>query len=125
MKPLLALLVAGSFLSAGLWSADDEVELKKEEVPAAVLATMEKAAAGAALDEFEKETKKGVVVFTATFDGKDKKEMEVTVDAQGKLISVEAEDADDDKKDGKDHKDEKDDDKDEKKGDKDEKHHAK
>jgi antitoxin component YwqK of YwqJK toxin-antitoxin module len=124
VKPLLALLIAGSFLSAGLWSADDEVELKKEEVPAAVLETMQKAAAGAALDEFEKETKKGAVVFTATFVGKDKKEMEVTVDAQGKLVSVEAEDDEDDKKDGKDHKDEKDDDKDEKKGDK-EKHHAK
>jgi hypothetical protein len=122
VKPLLALLVAGSFLSAGLWSADDEVELKKEEVPAAVLETMQKAAAGAALDEFEKETKKGVVVFTATFEGKDKKEMEVTVDAQGKLISVEVEDADEDKKD------EKDDDKDEKKGEKKdekEKHSAK
>lgn len=110
MKPLLALLVAGSFLSAGLWSAEDEVELKKEEVPAAVLETMQKAAGGAVLGEFEKETKKGVVVFTATFT-KDKQEMEVTVDPQGKLISVEAEDDEDgdkdEKKDGKDEKGEK------------------
>lgn len=92
MKPLLALMAASTLLSAGLWSAEDEVKLKKEEVPAAVLETMLKAADGAALDDFERETKKGVMVFTATFTNKDKKEMEVTVDDHGKLVGVEAED---------------------------------
>ncbi len=102
MKPVLALFAIASLFPAGLWSAEDEVELKKEDVPAAVMTTMLKAADGATLGEFERETKKGVVVFTATFINKDKKEMEVTVDDHGKLVSVEAENDDGDKKDGKD-----------------------
>ena len=76
-------------LSGQAWA--EETELAITDVPAAVLATMQKSAAGAKLAEFERETEKGKTVYTATFDGKDGKEMEVTVNPDGTLISVELE----------------------------------
>jgi len=76
-------------LSGQAWA--EETELAITDVPAAVLATMQKSAAGAKLAEFERETEKGKTVYTATFDGKDGKEMEVTVNPDGTLVSVELE----------------------------------
>ena len=86
----LMVLTLGLGLMATAWSAD--VSLKKEEVPPAVLATMEKAANGSALIDYEKETKKdGKVIFTANFKDKDGKEMEIEVSPDGTLIKVAAE----------------------------------
>ena len=91
LYPVLLACVLG-FPAA--WGAEEEHEQKlaEKDVPAAVLATMKTAAAGAKLDEFESETKHGKAVFTATFDDAKGIEQEVTVDPSGKLISVEKED---------------------------------
>ena len=87
----LLTLTLGVGLMASAWSAD--VSLKKEEVPPKVLATMEKAANGNALIDYEKETNKkdGKVIYTANFKDKAGKEMEVEVNPDGTLIKVAAE----------------------------------
>ena len=73
--------------------ADHERKLDEKDVPKAVLATMTKAAGTAKLSDYEAEFITGKEVFTASFvDVKTKVEMEVTVDPDGKLISVEKED---------------------------------
>jgi len=93
LHPVLLACILG-FPAA--WSAEEEHEQKlaEKDVPAAVLATMKTAAAGAKLEEFESETKNGKAVFTATFDDAKGVEQEVTVDPSGKLISVKKEDDD-------------------------------
>lgn len=88
--PRLLTLTLGAGLMLSGWSA--EVVIKKEEVPPAVLATMEKAAEGATLSDYEKETDKdGKVTFTADFKNKAGKEMEVEVNPDGSLLKVGAE----------------------------------
>lgn len=95
LHPLLFACVLGC---PGLYSAEEnETKLAEKDLPAAVLATMHTAAAGAKLDEFESETKKGKAVFTATFTDAKGVEQEVTVDPSGTLISVEKEDDGDNK----------------------------
>lgn len=106
-KTITIALLAGLLASPVLWCADaaeHEKKLTEHDVPAAVLTTMQTAAAGAKLGEYESETKKGVAVFTATFHDKAGVEQEVTVAPDGKLISVAKEDDGDDQKDGKDEK---------------------
>ncbi len=78
-----------------LWCADvpeTDKQLSEKEVPAAVLKTMQTAAAGAKLGEYESEKKGGKDVFTATFHDQKSVEQEVTVAPDGTLISVAKED---------------------------------
>jgi hypothetical protein len=93
---LTTALLSMAALSAA-WCGDEE-KLTKEQVPPAVLAVLEKAANGNALNEFEKEKKHGATVYTAEFKGADGKEMEITVSADAQLIKIESEG---DEKDGK------------------------
>jgi len=72
-----------------------EVEISLDDVPAAVKATILKAAGGAKITEVEKETANGVTTYEAEFVA-DGKEVEITVGADGKLLKKEAEDDDDD-----------------------------
>ena len=71
-----------------------EVEISLDDVPAAVKATILKAAGGAKITEVEKETANGVTTYEAEFVA-DGKEVEITVGADGKLLKKEAEDDDD------------------------------
>lgn len=108
-KTITIALLAGLLASPALWCADapseaSEKKLSEHDVPAAVLKTMQDAAAGAKLGEYESETKQGISVFTATFHDKDGVEQEVTVTPDGKLIGVSKEDDGDDKKGSKDDK---------------------
>jgi hypothetical protein len=85
--PRLLTLALALAVTTAAWSAD--VSLKKEDVPAAVLATMEKAGGGQKLIDFEKETgKDGKVVFTANFKDTAGKEQEIEVAPDGTLIKV-------------------------------------
>ncbi len=98
LHPLLFACVLGC---PSLYSAEEnETKLTEKDLPAAVLTTMHTAAVGAKLGEFESETKKGKVVYTATFTDAKGVEQEVTVDPSGKLISVEKEDDGDNKESG-------------------------
>jgi hypothetical protein len=85
--PRLLTLALGLAATTAAWSADEP--LKKENVPAAVLSTMEKAAGGQKLIDFEKETSKdGKVIFTANFKDTAGKEQEIEVAPDGTLIKV-------------------------------------
>jgi hypothetical protein len=106
---LLATSLLGAALVSTAWCGDDEVKLKQEEVPAVVLAALEKAANGKALSEFEQEQKHRKTVYTAEFTAADGKKMEITVAQDGTVLTVEAEGDEKDEKDGKDGKDGKDD----------------
>ncbi len=86
------------------WCGDDEVTLTKADVPAVVLAALEKAANGNALSEFEKEKKHHKVVYTAEYTGANGTTMEVTVAEDGTVLAVEAEGGEKEEKDGKDGK---------------------
>ena len=94
---VISVAVAGVGTGA-LAAADDkdtgEVKVAILEVPAAVKATIEKAAKGGTIKEIEKETKDGKTIFEAdvVIDGK---EYEVTVAEDGKLISTKLDDDDD------------------------------
>ena len=101
-RSCLAILL-GCALSPAFAADGDEVKLTIDQLPAAVKATLVKEAAGAALSDFEKETKKGKVVYTAEIPGAAKGEViEFTVAEDGTLVSKETEHDDGDEKGGKD-----------------------
>jgi uncharacterized membrane protein YkoI len=77
---------------------DNEVELSLDQVPAAVRDTLVREARGARIDTVERETENGRTVYEAevTVDGK---EVEIEVDAAGRLLGVEVDDEDDDQDD--------------------------
>ena len=101
-RSCIALLLLGIALSPAFSEEKDE-KLTADQLPAAVKATMVKEAAGAALSDYEKETKKGKVVYTAEMPGAKKGEViELTVAEDGTLVSKEAEHDDGDEKGGKD-----------------------
>jgi len=96
----------GTLLSREVEDDDDDDEAEEEvtikQVPAAVRATILKVlkeAKGAKIEEIEKETRKGKVVYEAELvvGGK---EIEIRVDPAGKLLSREVEDDDDDDDEG-------------------------
>ncbi|NQT87413.1 PepSY-like domain-containing protein [bacterium] len=70
---------------------DDEEAVSIDQVPAAVKATILKEAAGAKIEEIEKETKGGKTVYEAEFvvGGK---EVEIEVAPDGKLLKREVDD---------------------------------
>jgi hypothetical protein len=84
---LVALLAQG-------WAAEEE-KLTVDQLPAAVKATLEASAKGPALSEFEREHKKGKVVYTAEIPGTEKGTVtEFTVAEDGTLLKTETEKAD-------------------------------
>lgn len=91
-------ILACALLCSPVWSEDSDEKIAAADVPAVVMATMTKAANGATLEDFEKETEDGAVKFKAVFDGADGKEMEVEVSADGTLLEVEPEGDDKDEK---------------------------
>jgi hypothetical protein len=74
---------------------EHEVKVKLEDCPKAVQETIKKEAGTGTIEEIEKETEGGKVVYSAEvkIDGK---EYDIKVGEDGKLISKEAEDDDDD-----------------------------
>lgn len=109
-------------VNASVWAEDKVLTL--DQLPAAVKAAALKQANGVAISEIEEETKKGKTVYEVKFG-----DTEVTLDANGNVLSTkvdkeddEDDDDEDDKKgkDGEDDEDDEDDDEDDK-GDKDEK----
>jgi hypothetical protein len=79
------------------WAEDKKLTL--DELPAAVKAAALKQANGVAISEIEEETKKGKTVYEVTFG-----DTEVTLDANGKVLSTKVEkedDEDDDEEDDK------------------------
>ena len=105
-------------VAASVWAEDKKLTL--DQLPAAVKAAALKQANGVAISEIEEETKKGKTVYEVKFG-----DTEVTLDANGTVLSskVEKEDDEDDDEDdkkGKDGDDDEDDDEDDK-NDKDEK----
>ena len=84
----------------------DEVKVTLDQLPAPVRKTIEEQSAGGKIQEIEKETEAGKTVYEAEVRMTDGKDYEVTVGEDGKLISKEHEQAEDD-----DDKDDKDDDK--------------
>ncbi len=102
MRKRWAVTVVSAFVLVALaarvgWAGKRKKEEKVtiDQVPAAVKATILKEAKGAKIKEIEKETKKGKTIYEAEFvvDGK---EIEIKVAADGKLLSREVEDDDDD-----------------------------
>jgi uncharacterized membrane protein YkoI len=91
MRSVTAVLAVGMVLAAAASGrADKDARVTLDAVPAAVKATILKAAGGAPIKEIEKETENGKVVFEAEFV-RDGKKTEVEVDAAGKLLSTEVE----------------------------------
>ncbi len=89
---LSAVFAVAAGLSTCAWSEEKEVELKAADLPAAVKATLEKAANGAPLSEFEREQKKGKTVYTAEIPGTEKGTViEFTVAEDGTLLGQEVE----------------------------------
>ena len=85
---LLAVLCCGG--CCALKEKDEVVTL--DQVPAAVKATILEAAKDAKIEKIEKEDEDGKVIYEAECKMADGKEMEIKVDASGKLISKEIED---------------------------------
>jgi hypothetical protein len=97
---ILSMSLAAAGLSTG-WSEEKETRLNAADVPAAVKATLEKAANGAQLSEFEREQKQGKTVYTAEIPGTEKGTVtEFTVAEDGTLLGQETEKSDGDKEDG-------------------------
>ena len=89
--PTLALAVTMAISSAG-WAEEKEEKITADQLPAAVKATLEKAAKGAVLSEFERETEKGKTVYTAEIPGAEKGTViEFTVAEDGTLLKQETE----------------------------------
>lgn len=102
MRKRWAVTVVSAFVLVALaacagWAGKRKKEEKVTigQVPAAVKATILREAKGAKIEEIEKETKKGKTVYEAEFvvDGK---EIEIKVAPDGKLLSREVEEDDDD-----------------------------
>ncbi|MBA3938541.1 MAG: hypothetical protein H0X38_13865 [Planctomycetes bacterium] len=75
--------------------AEEEEKVTVDQLPAAVKTTLEAAAKGAALSEFEREHKKGKIVYTAEIPGTEKGTViEFTVAEDGTLLKTETEKAD-------------------------------
>jgi uncharacterized membrane protein YkoI len=74
---------------------EDEEEVSLDDVPAAVKATILKEAAGAEIEEVDKETEDGQTVYEAEFEA-DGKEIEIEVATDGTLLERETEEDDDD-----------------------------
>jgi hypothetical protein len=102
IRNLLPALLCAALVTTSAWSEEKDQELTIDQLPAAVKATLLKAANGAALSDIEKETEDGKVVYTAEIPGADKGTViEFTVAENGDLIKQEAEKAgEDDKEDG-------------------------
>ena len=94
MPRILSVLLAATLGFA--YAEEKSQELTAEQVPAAVMATMVKAANGGKLSDFEQEVKAGKTVYTAEIKDAAGKELEVEVAADGTLVSVAAEDDDKD-----------------------------
>lgn len=101
----LLFAITASVLMTGMGWAEEEKEdkLTAGQLPAAVKATLEKAAKGAVLSDFEREVKKGVTVYTAEIPGAEKGTViEFTVAEDGTLLKQETEkDGDHDEGNGK------------------------
>jgi len=103
---IITTVALGALLAQCAWSEEEE-KLKAEQVPAVVKATLDKAAGGAALGEFERETKHGKTVYTAEIPGTEKGTViEFTVGEDGTLLKTETE-KEDGEKGGKEEKEEK------------------
>lgn len=97
----LAALLAGALclVVAGVLAADkdedeDEQEITLDQCPEAVQKTLNEQAQGGVIDEIEKETEDGEVVYEAEIT-RDGKRFEVEVAEDGTLLEVEEEDEDD------------------------------
>ena len=77
---------------------EDEEEVSLDDVPRAVRATILKAAGRSKITEIEKETRGGKVVYEAEWKAGGK-EIEIKIAPNGKILSKEVEDADDDEDD--------------------------
>jgi hypothetical protein len=87
--PCLGVILLGLF-SSSAWCAD-EIPLKPEEVPTAVMAVMVKSANGSPLMEYVQALEDGKTVYSAEFKNEQGKLMEVTVSKEATLIAVELE----------------------------------
>lgn len=103
--PLVASLVASLGLLSGCCccccdceDGDDAIEVQRTELPAAVLATIEREAAGGTVGDIEKETDDGRTVYTADvmINGE---EWEIEVGEDGKFLGKELEGKDDEEDD--------------------------
>jgi hypothetical protein len=110
--PALGSVLASALVSIGLLSGcchdcmcceheEEGIEVKRSDVPAAVMATIEREAAGGTIGDIEREIEDGATVYTAevTLNGE---EWEIEVAEDGKLLGkeLEADDDDEDEDDG-------------------------
>lgn len=109
---LVVLLGAALCLALAVVSFADKCEKEEtvtlDQLPAAVRATLENEAKGGTIDEIEKETEDGKVVYEAEIT-KNGKTYEVEIAEDGTLISSEADDDDDDDDNDSDDEDDEDD----------------
>jgi hypothetical protein len=96
-RPILPVLCAFAALSPCL--AEDK-DLTADQLPPAVLATMQQAAHGQPLSNFEQETRNGAIQYTAEIPATEKTVTEFAVAPDGTLISQKTEEKDADEKDG-------------------------
>ena len=87
--------LAIGLLMLGSSFAGDEEEVPVDQLPQAILDAVENAVPGGTIQEAEKETEKGKIVFEVEVL-KGGKEYEVEVSESGEVLEVEEEDADDD-----------------------------
>ena len=80
-----------TILGAALAWGEEEVDITRDQVPAAALAVMVKAAGASAVSDFVRAQEDGKTVYSAEFTTADGILMEVTVSPEGALIAVEKE----------------------------------
>lgn len=94
---ILLLCIALCFALATVCAAekDDDQKVTLDQCPTAVQKTLNEQAKGGTIDEIEKETEDGKVIYSAEIT-KDGKTYDVEVGEDGTLIKSEADDEDDD-----------------------------
>lgn len=88
-----AYLVAGENGKCGKAEEKAEVQITLQDLPAAVLATLNNEVAGGTIQSIEKDEEDGVVVYSADITKTDGKQYDVEIAADGNLIKCELEEA--------------------------------
>ena len=97
---LSAYLVAGEKGKCGKSEEKAEVQITLQDLPPAVLATLNNEVAGGTIQSLEKDEEDGVVVYSADITKTDGKQYDVEIAADGNLIKCELEEAKGEKSEG-------------------------
>ncbi len=103
MSAVVASVVLGAAFLCGHGSAlaedEDEEEIAVEDLPEAVVNAVRKRFPNATIEEAERETEHGQVIYDVEVEDSDGAEYELEVTADGRILEIERDDDDDDEDD--------------------------